>query len=155
MTKRLTMIYKTLHRKLNIEHHEPNNKNRVKRRCSGRVAVPASLVAPAVLIWLKIRWPVISEDGTGPRLRQAKHVRNYLSHKYSLTINQFMLVTVKRHSGDLNISIKDPWFSRFVVSSNPLAHASRQQPQDLQFCISWDICTPYLCASGISLHIYG
>jgi len=37
MTKRLTMIYKTLHTKLNIEHHEPHTKNGGKRRCSWRI----------------------------------------------------------------------------------------------------------------------
>jgi hypothetical protein len=31
------MIYKTLHRKLNIEQHEPHNKTGSELRCSGRI----------------------------------------------------------------------------------------------------------------------
>ena len=54
-TKRQTKIYKTLHRKLKIEHNEPNTKCGDELRWSGRAgregqAVHASLVAVVVLI---------------------------------------------------------------------------------------------------------
>ena len=42
-----TMIYNTLHRKLNIEQHEPQ-KNEGKLGCMNRKAVPALLVATVV-----------------------------------------------------------------------------------------------------------
>jgi hypothetical protein len=42
-----TMIYNTLHRKLNIEQHEPQ-KNEGKLGCMNGKAVPALLVATVV-----------------------------------------------------------------------------------------------------------
>jgi len=52
-TKGKTMIYNTLHRKLNIEQHEPQKKEQKKRnegklRCMNGKAVPALLVATVV-----------------------------------------------------------------------------------------------------------
>jgi len=43
------MIYKTLHRKLNFEQHDPT-KTRDELRCSERVAVLAPIVTPVMLL---------------------------------------------------------------------------------------------------------
>jgi hypothetical protein len=40
--KEQTLIYKILHRKLNIEQHEPHNKNMGEHRCSGKVCSSCS-----------------------------------------------------------------------------------------------------------------
>jgi hypothetical protein len=45
-TKEQTIIYKTLHRILNIEEHESG----VELMCPERLTVPAPLVTPVVLI---------------------------------------------------------------------------------------------------------
>ena len=49
-TKGQLLIYKTLHIKLNVEQHEPTFNPGGELCCSGRVSVPAPLVAPIVLI---------------------------------------------------------------------------------------------------------
>jgi hypothetical protein len=53
MTKK-KKIYKTLHRKLKIERHDPI-KTRGELKCSGRVVVPVPLVALVMLLLLQIR----------------------------------------------------------------------------------------------------
>ena len=49
-TKGQTIIYKTLHRKLEIEQHEPHYKPRVNSGAPGGLAVPTSQVASVVLL---------------------------------------------------------------------------------------------------------
>jgi len=48
-TKELTMINKTLHTKTKYMYNE-SHKKQVELGCSGRVAVPASLVAPVEIL---------------------------------------------------------------------------------------------------------
>jgi hypothetical protein len=49
-TKGQLLIYKRLRIKLNVEQHEPTFNPGGELWCSGRVLVPAPLVAPVVLI---------------------------------------------------------------------------------------------------------
>ena len=57
---------------------------------SGRVAVPAPLVAPVVL---QIRWQAMNEERTRRWLRQVEHIRSHLWHRYLITVNQVMVAT--------------------------------------------------------------
>ena len=75
--------------KLYTENQKLSNANPTKTgrelRCSGRVAVPAPHVAPVMLLLLQTRWQVMNEERTGLWLRQMKHIRGHLWHKYSVT----------------------------------------------------------------------
>jgi hypothetical protein len=52
-TKGQTMIYKTSHRKLNIDQNEPHQKPGVNSGALVGLAVPASLVSTIVLLLLQ------------------------------------------------------------------------------------------------------
>jgi len=57
------MIYKTLHRKLKIEQHNPHQKPDLNARVQEGQAVPAPQVAPVLLIHVTLSTnPVISHD---------------------------------------------------------------------------------------------
>jgi hypothetical protein len=58
-------------------------------------------------------------------------------------------------SADFNLTNWKPWFSSFLVSSNPLSKKSWYEPQALEYSINWEIYTPYAGAAGMLLHING
>jgi hypothetical protein len=45
--------------------------------------------------------------------------RGNLWHRYSITVNQVIMATVNFRSDDFNLTKRNPWFSNFLVSSNP------------------------------------
>jgi hypothetical protein len=49
-TKRQTMVYKALHRKLKIKQHESHKKSGLKASAPEELVVPASLATPALLL---------------------------------------------------------------------------------------------------------
>ena len=61
-------------------------------------------------------------ERTGKYLRQVKYIHGHLwcQHRYSITVNQVVMATVKLWSDDFNLTKRNPWFSSFLVSSNPL-----------------------------------
>jgi hypothetical protein len=61
-------------------------------------------------------------ERTGKYLRQVEHIHGHLwcQHRYSITVNQVVMATVKLWSDDFNLTKRNPWFSSFLVSSNPL-----------------------------------
>ena len=61
-TKGQSIIYKTLHRKLKIEQHEPHKKCGVKSDAPVALTVPAPLVAPIVLILLRVLSRLVSHE---------------------------------------------------------------------------------------------
>ena len=65
-------------------------------------------------------WKVLNEKRTRLWLRPPKNISGHLWHRYSVTVNQVMVATVKLSSNDFNLTTRNPWFSSFLVSSNPL-----------------------------------
>jgi hypothetical protein len=55
----------------------------------------------------------------------------------------------------LSLTKRNPWFSNFLVSSNPLSRKSWLEQQALEYRIIWEIYTPYAGAAGRLLHING
>ena len=88
-------------------------------------------------------------------LRQVS--RGHLWHRYSVAVNQVMVVIVKLSSDDFNLTNRNPWFRNFLilVSTNPLSKKYRYEPLSLEYRINWEIYTPYAGAAGILLHING
>jgi len=80
------MILKTLHRKLNIEQHEPVFKTGVTTGAPERQAVPVPLVAPIVIL-------VINRERRNDRIVIMTN-STYSWHGYS--VNQDTVGTVKQ-----------------------------------------------------------
>jgi hypothetical protein len=59
------MFNKTLNRKLKIEQHEPNSIRRWTHMLPLGHTVPVPLLAPVVLLMLKIWWKVMNQETTG------------------------------------------------------------------------------------------
>ena len=55
-------------------------------------------------------------------LRQLEHFRGHLWHRYSVPVNQETMATI---SNDFHFDDRNPWFSSFLVNSNPLSRKSR------------------------------
>jgi hypothetical protein len=68
--------------------------------------------------------PVINEERTGKWLRQVEHIRGYLWHRSSISVNHVMVATVNFRSDDFNLTKRNHGFSNFLVSSNPLSRKS-------------------------------
>ena len=103
--------------------------------------IPASLVVPVVSIKLQTWWQVMNEERTGKCLRQVKHTHGHLWHKYSITVNQVMVVTVQLSKWwHFNLTNRNPSFSSVVVSSNPLSRTYWYEPQALQQRDIYSIC---------------
>jgi hypothetical protein len=75
-------------------------KKRGQSCASEELVVPAPKVAPGVLLPV---WQVINEER-----------RTTLWYKYSVAVNQFMIVTVNFWSDDFNLTIRNHWFSNFL-----------------------------------------
>jgi hypothetical protein len=54
---------------------------------------------------------------------------------------------------DFNFTKRNPWFSIFLISSNPLSRKCWEEPQALEYHINWEIHAPYAGAVGMLLHI--
>jgi hypothetical protein len=67
---------------------------------------------------------VINEERTRKCLRQVEPIRGHLWHRYSETLEQTMVPTVKRRSDNFNLTNRNPWFSSFLASSNPRSRKS-------------------------------
>ena len=73
-------------------------------------------------------------------LRQTEHIRGHLWHRYSITVNQVKVATVKLSTWWLQLNHYKPWFSSFRLSSSPLLKKkSLYEPQILEYRINWDI----------------
>ena len=83
--------------------------------------VPAPHVAPVMLLLLRTWWYVMNEERTGLELRQTEHICGHLWHRYSVTVNQVMVVTVNFQNDDFNITSMNSWFNSLLVNSNPLS----------------------------------
>jgi hypothetical protein len=110
---------------------------RVSRSCSTRNTRRVTLVTK----------PVICHEW----LRQVS--RGHLWHRYSVAVNQVMVVIVKLSSDDFNLTNRNPWFSNFLilVSTNPLSKKYRYEPLSLEYRINWEIYTPYAGTAGMLL----
>jgi hypothetical protein len=67
----------------------------------------------------------MNEERTGKCWRQVEHIRGHLRHRYSITVNQVMMATVKLSEWWLQLNhdrAMNPWFSSFLVSSNLSYH---------------------------------
>ena len=89
------MIYKTLQRKLKIEHHEPHYKPEMNTNALEGKAVPCPLVAFVMQLLQQTRWYVMNDVRTGLWLRQTEHNGGHLWHKYSVMVNKDTVATVK------------------------------------------------------------
>jgi hypothetical protein len=100
------MIYKVLHRKLNIDQHEPHTKQtRSELKCSVGQAVPVPLVAEVVLLLLK----------TCDKSWKRKEGRNCDHQEWTMSV-----VICDIRSDGFNLITRKPWFSSFPVSTNLL-----------------------------------
>jgi hypothetical protein len=80
--------------------------------CSTSGTRHVSLVKnPVIKSWMRKR----------PGLRQVEHIRGQLWHRYPIAVKQVM---ENFRSDDFNITKRNPWFSSFLVSSNPLSRKS-------------------------------
>ena len=76
-------------------------------------------------------------------LRQTKHIRGHLWYIHYVTISQVIAI-VNFRSDDFNFTIRNTWFTNFLVSSNPLSRKSWKTHKLLIDClIDW-------CISAIS-----
>jgi len=66
----------------------------------------------------------MNEKKIGNCLRQVEHIRGHLWHRCSVTNDQVMVATVKLRSDDFDLTNRNPWFSSFLVSTNPLSRKS-------------------------------
>ena len=107
-------------------------------RCSGRIGSSCSLVTiPVISHEWERDWKVFTTSGT---------------YTWSFVTQMFSNC---EPSDDFNLTNRNPWFSSFLVSSNPLLRRSWQEPQALDYRINWEIYTPYTDAAGMLLHING
>ena len=54
-------------------------------------------------------------------LRQGEYICDHLWQRYSIAVNQVMVATAKFTKWWVQLTKREPWFSRFLVSSNPLS----------------------------------
>jgi hypothetical protein len=90
-------------------------------------------------------------DITGDKSWMSKVIRGHFWCRYSVTVNQLMVATLKRSKWWLQLNhYRNPWSSSFLVSSNPLSRDSWKI-----YRINWEIytCTPYV--GVMLLHING
>jgi hypothetical protein len=151
--------------------HTHKTKDRVTRTspktggelmCSRRVSSSCS-TSDTRRVNLVTKRVIRHEWRTGKCLPQVEHIHSHLWHRYSITVNQVMVATVKLSRWWLHLNQEEPlvqqrtkrnpWFIGFLVSSNPLSRKSWQEPQALNYRINWEICAPY--ATGMLLHING
>jgi hypothetical protein len=62
------------------------------------------------------------QEKNGIWRRQTEQIRDHLWHGYFVMVNQFMVTTVTFY-----LMTNNPWFSSFIVSSNPLTWQSQVQ----------------------------
>ena len=70
-------------------------KYRCELRCSGRVSSSSSKEASVVLLLLQKSSEVMIMERTALLLQRTEHMRGHLWYKYSVTVNQVMVATVK------------------------------------------------------------
>jgi hypothetical protein len=51
-------------------------------------------------------------------------------------------------SKDFNLTKRNPWFSSFLASSNPISRKSRYEPQAMDYRFNWEIYTPVAFMNG-------
>jgi hypothetical protein len=85
---------------------------RVSRSCSTSGTRRVNLVTNPVM---HLEWR------TGKCLRQGECFCGHLWQRYSIAVNQVMVATTTFTKWWLQLTKRDPWFSRFLVSSNPLS----------------------------------
>jgi hypothetical protein len=82
-------------------------------------------MAPVVFHQSQTRRYVMNDERAKKCLRQVEHIRGHLWHRYSVTVNQVMMATVKHQEwDDFNLTNKKSWLSSFLVSSSPLSRKS-------------------------------
>jgi len=99
-TKGQTMVYKTQHKILKIERHEPTNIRGLTLLLRKRKQFLFHMLHPSCYSWSN---PVISQSWSrnGPDCDYDKrnisrgHSPTHLWHRYSITVNQVMVATVK------------------------------------------------------------
>ena len=99
----------------------------------GEGTVPAPIMTPVVLLFLKTRWQVICDtDIWLIKLWWRPH--NFLSD-------------------DVYLTTRKPRFSIFLVSSKNLSRKAWHKPPALEYSINWEIYTPYIDGAGMLLHL--
>jgi hypothetical protein len=142
MAKRLNNDPQAPHRKLDIEQHEPHQKPGVNSSCASEEKQ-----------FLFHMWHPLFYSCyiTGDKSWMSKVIRGHFWCRYSVTVNQVMVATLKRSKWWLQLNpYRNPWSSSFLVRSNPLSRDSWKI-----YRINWEIytCTPYV--GVMLLHIYG
>jgi len=61
----------------------------------------------------------MNEEMTGKFLRQVEHIRGHLGHRYSITVNQVMVATVKLSNWWLQLSQYEPLY---LNANFPIVH---------------------------------
>ena len=108
--------------------------------------VSASLVAPVVLLSFKSRRQVTTK-------RNEEHIWSCVTQIYRNNHPWWWPQSVQ--SNDVNLTRWNPWFSSFLVSSNPQSGKWWQSTQAQEYCINWEIYTPHVCAAKMLLNING
>jgi ABC-type uncharacterized transport system permease subunit len=97
-----TMMYKKLYTKLKIEQH-------VHQSCYscfklGDMSKDRATRASVVLLLFQTQWYVMNEERFGLWLQQVEHIHGHLWQKYSVTVNQVMMATIKLSKWWLDLS---------------------------------------------------
>ena len=123
-----SVYHKDLHRSKNAEkgtHYIPDD--------PGEGTVPAPIMTPVVLLFLKTRWQVICDTYIW-LTKSWWRPHNFLSD-------------------DVYLTTRKPRFNNFLVSSKHLSRKTWHEPQALEYSINWEIYTPYADGAGMLLHL--
>ena len=66
----------------------------------------------------------------------------------------FMVPTIKCSKYEVNLTIRHPWFSSFLVRNNHISRKSWWQRQALEYRLNWEIYTLYTGAAGSESYSY-
>ena len=114
-----TLIYKKSHWKQKIDQHDLQKKeNGGELMCSGRISSSWSAYGTHRANLVIMSMIVINEKRTELWLRQMEHTRGHLWLRYSATVNQVMVATVKLSNGEFNLATWNSWFGSNLATWN-------------------------------------
>jgi len=104
MTKRRTIVDKTLHRKIKIQHHQPHYETGMSSGALEGQAASSPIVVPVVLLLLNLEW--------------GKH--------------RLVIATNGTYSGSF-MTTRQIWFSSFINNSNLLSTKWRTTDSEISY----------------------
>jgi hypothetical protein len=89
-------------------------------------------------------------------LRHVEHIRSHFWNRYSVAVNQVIVATVNSRSEDFSFTKRNPWFSSFLVSSNPSEGRLRTKPYNKRDDFNFPIVNfPFICSNIPAALAYG